>query len=305
MHKININSNTISTTNNESNRLLHKMINTDDRTKNKKILNNNLYTPKRVEKSNKIVIVNKKINKAFTNQRLKNYKILKKNNDYKFTKNNAIYNNNNSHINNNLINYSLSYTHMTNKNRNNISSNYHNNYNTKRNINLEKFKTNNFRKDSYCTSIEKKRKALGLQFKPDLEKELSIQNDQKAYRKNIISNLLKHKIIKVNKRDENSTSNMNMEGINATPQRFRILKKTENRNNFVKNKTTTNFNFNYAKKSFNCNISIINRNSFTTNNLKINNIHPNYSLSENNNNSSSKIMDSNLIFITNKTNNNN
>ena len=114
---------------------------------------------------------------------------------------------------------------MTNKNRNNISSNYHNNYNTKRNINLEKFKTNNFRKDSYCTSIEKKRKALGLQFKPDLEKELSIQNDQKAYRKNIISNLLKHKIIKVNKRDENSTSNMNMEGINDTPQRFRILKK--------------------------------------------------------------------------------
>ena len=305
MYKININSNTISSTNNESNRLLHKMIHTDDRTKNKKISNNNLYTPKRVEKSNKIVIVNKKINKAFTNQRLKNYKILKKNNGYKFTKNNVIYNNNNSHINNNLINYSLSYTHMTNKNRNNISSNYHNNYNTKRNINLEKFKTNNFRKDSYCTSIEKKRKALGLQFKPDLEKELSIQNDQKAYRKNIISNLLKHKIIKVNKRDENSTSNMNMEGINATPQRFRILKKTENRNNFVKNKTTTNFNFNYAKKSLNCNIQNNLNEIKNKNNRKINKIHPNYSLSENNNNSSSKIMDSNLIFITNKTNNNN
>ena len=52
------------------------MINTDDRSKNKKLINN-LYTHKKIEKYNK-VRVNKDIDKSLTNQREKYNKILKK-----------------------------------------------------------------------------------------------------------------------------------------------------------------------------------------------------------------------------------
>ena len=299
-----VNNNTIPITNNENNKVI-KVANTDDRNNSKKLLNNIIYTPKLVEKTNKIII-NKKMDKSLTNnQRTKNYDTLKRNSNIKI-KNNYHYNN--------LINYSLSYTNLSCKNKI-ISSNYSNNYNTKRNINLEKIKKNNLRKDSYCTTIEKKRKALGLQFKPDFEKELSIQYDKDNHNKKIFGKLKnynlnkntydssKNKVIKVNKREDGS---INMEGINATPQRFRIFKKNgdnKNKHVFVKNKTTTNFN--YIKKSMNSEIKN-NLNDIKNKNIrKINNINSNYSLSENNNNSLVQINDSNLLFITNKTINNN
>jgi hypothetical protein len=218
----------------------------------------------------------------------------------------------------NLINYSLSSSDLNKKNKNNISSTYNSNYNTKRNINLEKFKSINFRKDNYCTSIERKRKALGLQFKPNLEKELSIQNDKtknknlyskftnyNINKRNILNNIIsKNKLIKVNKKDEDK---INMEGINITPQRFRIFqKKLDNKNGriFIKNKTIGNFinntNTNNEIKNNSNNLKIKNKNI-----TKINNIHPNYTLSENNNNSLSQMTDSNLIFVTNNSINNN
>ena len=60
---------------------------------------------------------------------------------------------------------------------NNLNTNY--NCDTKLNINKEnKLKKNNFRKDSYCTSIEKKRRALGLEFRPSFQRELSIQTEK-------------------------------------------------------------------------------------------------------------------------------
>ena len=188
-----------------------------------------------------------------------------------------------------------------------ISSNYNSNYNTKRNINLEKFKNNNNRKDTYCNSIEKKRKALGLHFKPNFEKELIIQNDKikdrKIFGKFKIGNIiLKNKIIKVNKREE---ENINMEGINATPQRFRIFKKNlENKNMkiFAKNKTSTDFN--NDKKTINSDIKNNLNEIKCKNNRKVNSILPNFNLSENNNNSSGQLSDYNYMFIANKTVNN-
>lgn len=282
-----LNNNTIPVSNNEDNKS-NKRIYTDDRSKNKKLINNNLYTPKKVDGSNKVK-VNKKMDKSLTNQRTKDFNFLKNNNNFKINNNN------------NLINYSLSSINLNQKS--NISSNYNNNYNTKRNINLEKFKNNN-RKDTYCTSIEKKRKALGLHFRPNFEKELSIQNDKiknrKIFGKFKIGNIiLKNKVIKVNKKDEENT---NMEGINATPQRFRIFKKNlenKNRKIFIKNKTTTDFN--YGKKSINCEIKNNLNEIKGKNNRKINSILPNFSLSENNNNSSGQLTDYNFIFIANKT----
>ena len=98
-----------------------------------------------------------------------------------------------------------------------------------------------------------------------------------------------------------------MEGINITPQRFRIFqKKLDNKNGriFIKNKTIGNFinntNTNNEIKNNSNNLKIKNKNI-----TKINNIHPNYTLSENNNNSLSQMTDSNLVFVTNNSINNN
>jgi hypothetical protein len=71
----------------------------------------------------------------------------------------------------------------------------------------------------------------------------------------------------------------------------------------VKNKTITKFN--YAKKTINCDIKNSLNEIKNKNNRKINNIHSNYSVSENNNNSSSQITDSNINFVTNRTTLNN
>ena len=296
--------NTIQVPNNEE-KQLNRIINTDDRNNIKKLKINDVYTPKKIEKNNKVK-VNKKMEKYLANKSTKYHKNFIKSNKLKIN-------------NNNFLKYSLSYTNITNKNK--ISSNFHSNYNTKRNINLEKFKNNNFRKDTYCNSIERKRKALGIQFKPDFEKELSIQNDKinkfkifdKLNNYNIVQKCLynnthnKNKEIKVNKRDDGS---INIEGIKAPPQPFRIFKKNlENKNRHIFKTNKTADSFNYAKNSINCDIKNNLNDSKKRNIKKINkekydNIHSNFKLSENNNNSLRHMTDFNAIFVNNNTLNN-
>ena len=270
---------------NENNKLNEKIY-TDDRSQNKKLIEENLYTPKKIGKPNRMK-VNKKIDKSLTNQRSKNSEALIKNK--KFQSQNNYY-----------MNYSLSYVNL-NSNRSSISSN-----------------KNNYRKKSYCNSIDKKRKALGLKFKPNIEKELTIQSDKKRVdrkikikfnnfkiiKKNTHDNPInKNKVIKVNKRDETYLLNANMEGINATPQRLRICKKNidnKNRYIFLKNKTATNFGC--IKNGINSNIhNNLNDLKASTNLRRINKIHQNYSLSENNNNSSSQFNESNVNSMINNT----
>jgi hypothetical protein len=153
------------------------------------------------------------------------------------------------------MNYSFSH-----KNLNHFLSNNNNNIKS----NVDKIKKNNFRKDSYCISIEKKRKALGLEFKPNFERELSIQTEKRTenekklllrkmknnntnniYLKSFKNNVFDEKqLIKVRKRDEYK----NVE------KRFRCLKKIiENKcYKMVKNNTITNFsknNYNFKYRN--------------------------------------------------------
>ena len=163
--------------------------------------------------------------------------------------------NNFSKIDNGQINYSFSHKNFNNNKLYNLNSNKYNYYNTKWNINLEKIRKNNFRNDSYCTSIERKRKALGLEFMPNFSRELSIRTEKNTEKKKKIleriknigiknkNNLYKHnlfddKLIKVRKKVV----------YKKVEKRFKFLKKSiENEDNFhrmVKNKTSSNFNYN-------------------------------------------------------------
>ena len=190
---------------------------------------------------------------------------------------------NEKEINNNLIdNQKKNIIYEGNKNikfslsKIDLNDNNKNIFKKKKN-NIEKRK-NYLRRDSYCTSIEKKRKALGLEFKPNFKRELSIQtsknnknkitlgkriknnitieNDDiksmniyeslfnKKKKKNIIYN--DDRLIKVRKRDENKEE-----------KKYKFLKKNidkeKNSHQFLKNKTSLDFNYN-NKNSFNNNI---------------------------------------------------
>ena len=244
------------TKNNKLFNIINKTIKVEGNKTQKKLesLNTNLYTPTKLQNNN-LLKVNKRPDRTFTNiQR---------------TKNNKKYKNINlrGRKNNDLMNYSLSYKSFN--NNSNYLSNSHSsiNYNTQRNSNFEKIRKNNFKKDAYCTSIEKKRKALGLQCKLNLDKELCIENEKNNYNKKMFDKIKNYKINKkgidyknigdinkliiVNKRDDgndindNMNNNMNLEGINATSKRFRIIKKNyvKDKHIFSKNKTTTNFNY--------------------------------------------------------------
>ena len=179
-----------------------------------------------------------------------------------------------SKIDNRQINYSFSHKNFNNNKLHNLNSNKYNNYNTRWNINLEKIRKNNFRNDSYCTSIERKRKALGLEFKPNFGRELSIQTEKNTEKKKKIlgriknhgiknknnfykTNLFEDKLIKVRKKEE----------YKKLEKRFKFLKKSiENENDIhrmVKNKTSSNFNYN---KTF-----LNNDNKSELRNIKINN----------------------------------
>ena len=196
----------------------------------------------------------------------------KDNNYYLLNKKNKIsmmnvkktdFKNNIKKIGNSCINYSLSYKNLNNSYRNKDITEIRIN-NTKWNIDLEKIKKKYIGKDSYYTSIEKKRKALGLEFKSN--REFSIQTEKVIKKKvlgkrknnnilindnnncvksmNIYQNLInkekKEKLIKVKKRDGNE-DRFNFENKNMDNESYYHKMK--------KNKTTTNFN--YSKKSLN------------------------------------------------------
>jgi hypothetical protein len=314
----NTNAQTICALNNDYNKLASMINKNEESSDNKIIVSNSLCTPRKLEDSKKVK-VNKKVDNSFPdNQKLYLCQKTKTSNNINLKKKN-------NHSNNysDLINYSLSFKGFGN------NSNYTSTHNTRRNSNFEKIRKNNFRKDTYCTSIEKKRRALGLQFNPNFDKELSMQTDKNNFSKKILDkfktykinkdynrneyktinsndySMDKHKLIKVNKRDEGNCVTMNMERVNATPQRFKIIKNNINKHMFVKNKTTSNFN--YGKKGMNNDLkkSI---NDFKNKNLKKgNNIFSKYILSDNNNNSNSSSQinqandNSNLFLGANKT----
>ena len=196
---------------------------------------------------------------------------------------------------NKQINYSLSQKNLNSDKY--VISNKENNYNTKWNINLEKIRKNNFRKDSYCTTIEKKRKALGLEFKPNFGRELSIQTEKNTEKKNKIlgrirnndlknKNLYKNnlfykdKLIKVRKKDE----------YKKVEKRFKFLKRSieneKTNHRMMKNKTSTNFNYNKSV--------LKNDNKKELRNRKIND---NTSIFNNNDNISNKTTDSCVNYL--------
>jgi len=286
-----------STENNKLFNIINKTIKIEGNKTQKKLesLNTNLYTPTKLQNNN-LLKVNKRSERTFTNiQRTKNTEKIK-NINFRGRKNSD------------LMNYSLSSKSLN--NNSNYLSNSHSsiNYNTQRNINFEKLRKNNFKKDAYCTSIEKKRKALGLQYKLNFDKELCIESERNNYNKTMFNKIKNYKVnkkgidyknigdinklIKVNKRDEgndindNMNNNTNLDAINVTSKRFRIIKKNyvKGKHIFSKNRTTTNFNYVHSD---------------------INNKIRNKKLSENTiSNSSSQLNDSsNLFFDKNKTSN--
>ena len=60
-----------------------------------------------------------------------------------------------------------------------------------KNKNSEKSRFSRLRNDSYCNSIENKRNILGLEFKPNIKRELSIQTEVNSDRKNKFLNKIK------------------------------------------------------------------------------------------------------------------
>ena len=206
-----------------------------------------------------------------------------------------------SKIDNRQINYSFSHKNFNNNKLHNLNSNKYNNYNTKSNINLEKIRKNNFRNDSYCTSIERKRKALGLEFKPNFGRELSIQTEKNTEKKKKIlgriknneiknknnfykTNLFEDKLIKVRKKEE----------YKKVEKRFKFLKKSiENENHIhrmVKNKTSSNFNNNKTFLNYD--------NKSELRNIKINN--EDLNLINNNDSISNKTTESIICSLANK-----
>ena len=108
-----------------------------------------------------------------------------------------------------------------------------------KNINSNNSKTNRLRNDSYCNSIENKRRFLGLEFKPNIKRELSIQTEKNSERKNKLlkrfkfekkfNNFIdKENLIKVKKRNIFNDSKQNT--------------KKKNISNLLKYKTMTDFN---------------------------------------------------------------
>ena len=105
--------------------------------------------------------------------------------------------------------------------------------------NSEKSRFSRLRNDSYCNSIENKRKILGLEFKPNIKRELSIQTEVNSDRKNKFLNKIKQdkknnkivfsdKLIKVQK---SKILNVNKKN-----------DKKENNHSLIKNKTMASLN---------------------------------------------------------------
>ena len=256
--------------------LLDELNKFEDFTKNNLILNNTIsidnFEYYKLYSSNSTTDEKEKNNTINNDQKDFFIKESKDNNYYNLNKKNKIsmmnvkktdFKNNIKKIGNSCINYSLSYKNLNNSYRNKDITEIRIN-NTKLNIDLEKIKKNYIGKDSYYTSIEKKRKALGLEVKSN--REFSIQTEKVIKKKvlgkrknnnilindknncvksmNIYENLInkekKEKLIKVRKRDGNE-DRFNFENKNMDNESYHHKMK--------KNKTTTNFN--YTKKNLN------------------------------------------------------
>ena len=138
----------------------------------------------------------------------------------------------------------------------NLTNTKSNKKNTKqKNINSEKPRINKLRNDSYCNSIENKRKILGLEFKPNIKRELSIQTEVNSERKNNFLSKTKQdkkfnkfvfsdKLIKVKKNkilnaNKNNTKKENIQSLtkNRTMTSLNRIKKKlnfVNKNDIVK-----------------------------------------------------------------------
>ena len=256
--------------------LLNELNKFEDITKNNLILNNTISVDNfeyyKLYSSNSTTDEKEKNSTINNDPKEFSIKESTENNYYLLNKNNKIsmmnvkktdFKNNIKKIGNSCINYSLSYKNLNNSYRNKDISKIRKN-NTKLNIDLEKIKKNYIRKDSYYTSIEKKRKALGIEFKSNFNRELSIQTEKVTKKKvlgkrknnnilindncvksmNIYENLInkekKEKLIKVKKRDGNE-DRFNFEN--------KIMDNESYYHKMKKNKTTTRFN--YTKSSIN------------------------------------------------------
>ena len=203
--------NTISVDNLE----FYKLYNSANNTNSK---NKNILIPKEENKEN-IFINNGRI--ITSNGILKKQKKL-------------TYNSNFTKLDKKEINYSFSHKNFSNNN-------------IKWKLNLDKLRKNNFKKDSYCTSIEKKRKALGLEFKHNYERDLSIQTEKTEKNRRILARIKNSKIYN-NLYDENKLIKVRKNSGIKKEKRFKFMKKNfDNVNNIhqlVKNRTTSNFNYN-------------------------------------------------------------
>ena len=149
--------NTISIDNFEYYKLYSSNSTTDEKEKNNTINNDPKDFFIKDSKDNNYYLLNKKNKISMMNVKKTDFK------------------NNIKKIGNSCINYSLSYKNLNNSFRNKDITEIRIN-NTKLNIDSEKIKKNYIGKDSYYTSIEKKRKALGLEFKSN--REFSIQTEK-------------------------------------------------------------------------------------------------------------------------------
>ena len=147
------------------------------------------------------------------------------------------------------------------QNLNNTNTNTNLNYMKLKNNKSEKIRPNHFRSDSYSNSIENKKRFLGLEFKPNIKRELSIQTEQNSEKKN---KLLKK--IKYYKKCNNILDREKL--IKVKKSNVVIASKKKNRNkkahNLIKNKTVTDFNRNKR----NLNLTERNDENNNTNNKK-------------------------------------
>ena len=125
-----------------------------------------------------------------------------------------------------------------------------------KNINSKKQKSNRLRNDSYSNSIENKRRFLGLEFKPNIKRELSIQTEQNLERKSKLLKRLKFEkkfnnligrenFIKVKKRNviNDSKKNSKMNNLNSILNNNIVNHLNNDGKNDVKNQVSKKKNY--------------------------------------------------------------
>ena len=125
-----------------------------------------------------------------------------------------------------------------------------------KNINSKKQKSNRLRNDSYSNSIENKRRFLGLEFKPNIKRELSIQTEQNLERKSKLLKRLKFEkkfnnligrenFIKVKKRNviNDSKKNSKMNNLNSILNNNIVNHLNNDGKNDVKNQISKKKNY--------------------------------------------------------------